>query len=115
MSRLAQSVLIMLVGGVMIAITASGRFTSYVKPGFGPLLIAGGIVLLVAGVLTLILAIRGDGAPDPDDASAEPRGRPIATTRACRTGPPVRRLPKPPCSPVSRTPTGMSTPPGRPG
>jgi uncharacterized repeat protein (TIGR03943 family) len=74
MSRLAQSVLIMLVGGVMIALTASGRFTSYVKPGFGPLLIAGGIVLLVAGVLTLILAIRGDRASDADDASAEPMG-----------------------------------------
>lgn len=75
-----QSVLIMLVGGVLIAITTSGRFTSYVKPGFGPLLIAGGIVLLIAGALTLVLALRADrraddGHPDHgrehDEALAE--------------------------------------------
>lgn len=60
MSRQVQSVLIMLVGGVLIAITASGRFTSYVKPGFGPLLVAGGVVLLVVGALTLILAVRSE-------------------------------------------------------
>jgi uncharacterized repeat protein (TIGR03943 family) len=53
-------VLIVLVGGVLIAITASGRFTSYVKPGFGPLLIAGGVVLVLAGASTLILAVRAD-------------------------------------------------------
>jgi uncharacterized repeat protein (TIGR03943 family) len=63
-TRLVQSVLIVLVGGVLIAITASGRFTSYVKPGFGPLLIAGGVVLMLAGVSTLILTVRADHRAD---------------------------------------------------
>jgi uncharacterized repeat protein (TIGR03943 family) len=64
MPRTVQSVLIMLVGGVLIAITASGRFTSYVKPGFGPLLVTAGIVLLFCGVLTLVLAVRSDRPAD---------------------------------------------------
>ncbi len=48
--------LIILVGGGLIAITATGRFTSYVRPGFGPLLITAGIVLMITGALSLILS-----------------------------------------------------------
>ena len=38
MGRETQSILLGLLGGVLITITATGRYTSYVKPGFGPLL-----------------------------------------------------------------------------
>ena len=49
-----------------------GRFTSYVKPGFAPLLLIGGGILVVVGVLSLVLAIR-----------VGPGCRPCA--QACRT------------------------------
>jgi len=85
MNRETQSIVVMLFGGVLVGITTSGRFTSYVKPGFGPLLLTAGIVLLVIGLLslgqTVISEVRrarrraggapADGAPgdgDPGDS-----------------------------------------------
>ncbi len=60
MNRTTQSALIALLGGLMISITVSGRFTSYVKPSYGPLLIISGIVLILVGVLSIIVGIRSD-------------------------------------------------------
>lgn len=64
MNTETQSILISLLGGLLISITVSGRFTSYVKPGFAPLLLVGGGILVVVGVLSLVLAIRADLAAD---------------------------------------------------
>ncbi len=61
MDRLTQSVLVTLVGGALVALTASGRFALYVKSGFGPLLLAAGIALMLVGVACVVLAMRADG------------------------------------------------------
>ena len=60
MNSETQSIVVALLGGLLLSITLSGRFTSYVRPGFKPLLLIGGGILLVVGVLTLILAIGSD-------------------------------------------------------
>jgi uncharacterized repeat protein (TIGR03943 family) len=59
-NRLTQSIVTVLLGGLLLAITASGRFTSYVKPGFAPLLLIGGGALVLVGVISLVLAVRAD-------------------------------------------------------
>jgi uncharacterized repeat protein (TIGR03943 family) len=62
--RLTQSVLVALVGGALVGLTASGRFALYVKTGFGPLLLAAGVALLLVGLLSAVLAVRADREPD---------------------------------------------------
>ena len=59
-----QSIVVALLGGLLLSITLSGRFTSYVRPGFAPLLLVGGGILVVVGVLSLVLAIRADMAAE---------------------------------------------------
>ncbi|MBM9467139.1 TIGR03943 family putative permease subunit [Nakamurella leprariae] len=60
MNRLTQSIITVLLGGLLLAITVSGRFTAYVKPGFAPLLIIGGSALVAVGLISLVLAVRAD-------------------------------------------------------
>jgi uncharacterized repeat protein (TIGR03943 family) len=60
MNKEAQSVVVGLLGGLLIGITVSGKFTSYVRPGFGPLLMAAGIILVVIGVVSLVAVVRGE-------------------------------------------------------
>lgn len=60
MNKEAQSVVVMLLGGLLVGITVSGRFTSYVRPGFGPLLLAAGIILVIVGILSLVAVILGE-------------------------------------------------------
>ncbi len=64
MNRTTQSAVIALLGGLLISITVSGRFTSYVKPGFGPLLIAAGVILILVGVLSIVTGLRADRASE---------------------------------------------------
>lgn len=78
-----QSILVTLLGGLLISITISGRFTSYVRPGFKWLLLISGAILVIVGVVSLVLAVRvelkagrqakvaaGGGADDLDDHPA---------------------------------------------
>ena len=58
MDRLTQSVLVTLVGGALVGLTASGRFALYVKTGFGPLLLAAGITLMIVGAMSVVVALR---------------------------------------------------------
>lgn len=58
MNRETQSVVVALLGGLLISITVSGRFTSYVTPGLAPMLLGAGIVLLLVGVISLIMSLR---------------------------------------------------------
>ncbi|MEJ7650374.1 MAG: TIGR03943 family protein [Nakamurella sp.] len=60
MNKEAQSVVVGLLGGLLIGITVSGKFTSYVRPGFGPLLMAAGIILVIIGVISLVTVVRGE-------------------------------------------------------
>lgn len=82
MNKETQSIVVALLGGLLISITLSHRFTSYVRPGFAPLLLIGGGVLVVVGVLSLILAIRADAKKN--------RGR---ESQKSATGAPVVRDP----------------------
>ncbi|WP_353651019.1 TIGR03943 family protein [Nakamurella sp. A5-74] len=60
MNKEAQSVVVGLLGGLLIGITVSGKFTSYVRPGFGPLLMAAGIILVGIGIVSLVTVVRGE-------------------------------------------------------
>lgn len=53
--------LLILVGGAILRIVASGSYINYVKAGMKPYLLASAAVLLVLGVLALIDALRGRG------------------------------------------------------
>ena len=64
MNKETQSIVVALLGGLLISITLSHRFTSYVRPGFAPLLLIGGGILVLVGVLSLILAMRADAKKD---------------------------------------------------
>lgn len=64
MNKNTQSVVIVLLGGLLISITVGGRYTSYVRPGFGPLLILAGAILILVGVLSIISVIRADWKGD---------------------------------------------------
>lgn len=55
-----QSIIVTLLGGLLISITVSGRFTSYVRPGFKWLLLISGTILVVVGIVSLVLAVRAD-------------------------------------------------------
>lgn len=60
MNKPAQSILITLLGVLLIAVTMSGRYTSYVIPRFGVLLAVGGAVLIVLGLVTLVVDLRNE-------------------------------------------------------
>jgi len=60
MNKQTQSIVVALLGGLLLSITLSGRFTSYVRPGFKPLLLIGGGILLAVGVVTLVMALWAD-------------------------------------------------------
>jgi uncharacterized repeat protein (TIGR03943 family) len=67
-----QSIIVTLLGGLLISITVSGRFTSYVRPGFKWLLLISGAILVVVGIVSLVLAVRADmRAGKPDDTGAD--------------------------------------------
>lgn len=76
MNRLTQSILMLLIGGLMISLEVSGRYMRYVKAGAGPLLLAGGIALVAVGAACAVPAMRGwvrqaraaAGVHDGDDA-----------------------------------------------
>ncbi|AZI58276.1 TIGR03943 family protein [Nakamurella antarctica] len=60
MNKETQSIVTTMLGGLLISITLSGIFTSYVKPGFRPVLLTAGVILVVVGILNLLMTIRDD-------------------------------------------------------
>ena len=81
-----QSIIVTLLGGLLISITVSGRFTSYVRPGFKWLLLIAGAILVVVGVVSLFLAVRADmraGKQDvPGAEDHEAHGHDHSTSKA---------------------------------
>lgn len=75
MNRETQSIVVILMGGLLISITVTGKYTSYVRPGLGPLLVIAGVVLVLVGVISVVTAIVADvrqrGADQRED---NPRG-----------------------------------------
>jgi uncharacterized repeat protein (TIGR03943 family) len=78
MNKETQSIVVALLGGLLLSITLSGRFTSYVRPGFKPLLLIGGGILVIVGVASLILAIRADLTAERSRKAAAPVGGPAS-------------------------------------
>lgn len=60
MNKATQSVLMAVLGGFLISITVTGRYTAYVKPGFAPLLLIAGAVLIVVGVASIASGVVAD-------------------------------------------------------
>ncbi|OPG12570.1 TIGR03943 family protein [Microbispora sp. GKU 823] len=55
MSRMSQSLVLTLLGGVVLWITAlTESYLNYVKPGFRPFLLAAGVVVLALGIIGLV-------------------------------------------------------------
>ena len=72
MDRLIAHLLLVLLGGTVLRVSLTDAYLAYVQPGFRPLLVGAGAVLLVIGVIGLVLD-RPRGAPvrepvaDPPD------------------------------------------------
>lgn len=66
-----QGVLLILVGGAVVRIVASGTYVNYVKSGLKPYLLASAAVLLVLGGMALLDAVRGRGDDEADAAGHE--------------------------------------------
>jgi uncharacterized repeat protein (TIGR03943 family) len=69
MHRQAQAVILLLIGGAVLRASLGDLYLRYVKQGLRPFLIAAGILLVVAAVMTLWYEWRGRNADglDPDD------------------------------------------------
>jgi uncharacterized repeat protein (TIGR03943 family) len=74
-ARQAQAVVMLLLGGAVLRITLTGTYLRYVKEGLRPLLLAAGILLVAAAVMTLWHDLRprtrrATGHDGPDDEHA---------------------------------------------
>jgi uncharacterized repeat protein (TIGR03943 family) len=63
MSRQAQAVILLLLGGAVLRISLGDTYQRYVKSSLGPYLIAAGAVLVVTAIMTLWYELRGDRSP----------------------------------------------------
>ena len=69
MSRMAQGLVLLLLGGAVLRISAfSTTYLNYVKPGFRPFLIAAGAVVFALGVITLVQEWRKPHVPEAERA-----------------------------------------------
>lgn len=67
MNRQAQAVVMLLFGGAILKACVSDLYLRYVKEGLRPFLIAAGLLLVAAAVMTLWYDLRGGPAPAHDD------------------------------------------------
>lgn len=77
MNKQAQAVVLLLLGGAVLKATFTDIYQRYVKEGLGPFLIGAGIVLVVAGVMTLFYDLRhrgAAGAPGADGSDHHDHG-----------------------------------------
>src|SRR5215218_3242424 len=58
MSRQAQAVILLLVGGAVLRASLTDQYLNYVKPGLQPYLILAGVILVVAGLFSLWYEVR---------------------------------------------------------
>ncbi len=67
MNRQAQAVLLLLFGGAILRAGLTDLYLRYVKEGLRPFLIAAGLLLVVAGIMTLWHDLRPARTAAPDD------------------------------------------------
>ena len=73
MNRIAQGLTLILLGvAALTATVPTNMYLNWVKPGFGPFLIAAGLVMVLLGVLVVVAELRGeDHALDEEEAAPE--------------------------------------------
>ncbi|MGI8329535.1 TIGR03943 family putative permease subunit [Actinomadura scrupuli] len=71
MNRLAQAMVLFLVGGASLRASSTDLYLRYVKAGLRPLLLAAGIVLIAAAIATVWYELRGARATQDDPAEPE--------------------------------------------
>ena len=74
MSRMTQAVVLMLFGGAILRASFTGVYLRYVKAGLQPYLIAAGVLLIAAAVMTLWQAGRNRSAHDHSAAEDDGHG-----------------------------------------
>ncbi|MBB6119591.1 TIGR03943 family putative permease subunit [Nocardiopsis algeriensis] len=76
MNRIAQGLTLVLLGAAALTATvATDLYLNWVKPGFGPFLVAAGIVMALLGVLVVAAELRGESRGGPSaDAAHEAHG-----------------------------------------
>jgi uncharacterized repeat protein (TIGR03943 family) len=63
LNRQAQAVVLLLVGGAVLRTSLTDMYLRYVKQGLRPFLIAAGLILVIAAVMTLWYELRGTKTP----------------------------------------------------
>ncbi|MEV6349086.1 TIGR03943 family protein [Actinoplanes sp. NPDC051851] len=58
MARTAQALVLVMLGAVLIRISATGEYLNYVRPGLGPYLAVAGVFFLVLGAIGLVRDFR---------------------------------------------------------
>lgn len=73
MNRIAQGLTLVLLGAAALTSTVpTNLYLNWVKAGFGPFLIAAGVVMILLGVLVIVAELRGENsALDEEDAVPE--------------------------------------------
>ncbi len=74
MSRLAQAVVMLLLGGAVVKSSTTDAYLRYVKHGLRPLLIVGGLLLIAAAVMTLWFELRDLARPATGDQGGQGHG-----------------------------------------
>jgi uncharacterized repeat protein (TIGR03943 family) len=85
-NRQAQAVVLLLFGGAIVKASVTDMYLRYVKEGLRPFLIAAGLVLVAAAVMTLWYDLRSRPAPQGPGFSA-PSGGPGAGSNTAPPGP----------------------------
>ncbi|GAB3860315.1 hypothetical protein GCM10029963_63030 [Micromonospora andamanensis] len=91
MNRQAQAVILLLLGGAVIRASVTDLYLRYVKEGLRPFLIAAGLLLIAAAIMTLWYELR-PAAPAPWLRSVAP------TPATTGTGTPTTSLGSGGCS-----------------
>ncbi|MBR8742896.1 TIGR03943 family protein [Nocardiopsis sp. MG754419] len=84
MNRIAQGLTLVLLGAAALTSTVpTDLYLNWVKAGFGPFLIAAGIVMVGLGVLVIVAEVRGErGALDEEEVTPETAAAANATADA---------------------------------
>lgn len=71
MNRLSQAIVMLLFGGALIKATVTDMFLRYVKAGLRPYLIAAGVLLVAAAIMTIWYELRNASAGDDHEHGSD--------------------------------------------
>jgi uncharacterized repeat protein (TIGR03943 family) len=74
-NRQAQAVVMLLLGGAIVKASVTGTYLRYVKDGLRPFLIAAGVLLLAAAIMTLWYDLRAPAGAPTDRPARRPEDR----------------------------------------